>query len=66
MWRNATITAYDVLSDVWVHATCTTRWGFGEHPEQRTITANVQVRGSGEEDDRTWLRDALIALAETL
>ena len=66
MIRNATVSAYDVLGDVWVHATVTTRWGFADDPQARTRTASVQVRGVGEVEDDKWLQDALIALAEVL
>lgn len=66
MIRNATVSAYDVLGEVWVAATVTTRWGFQDDPQTRTRTVSVQVRGTGEETDERWLRDALIALAEVL
>lgn len=66
MIRNASIHAYDVLDEVWVHALVQTREPDGEGFTSRTSTASVQVRGTGEDDDRAWLRDALVALAETL
>lgn len=66
MIRNASIHAYDVLDQVWVHALIQCREPDGFGFATTTTTASVQVRGTGEEDDRRWLRDALIALAETL
>lgn len=66
MIRNATVSAYDVLGDVWIAAQVQTREPNGEDFDITTWTASVQVRGTGEPETERWLRDALIALAETL
>lgn len=66
MYRTAYLSAYDVLDEVWVHAQISTREFDGDGIATRTSTASVQVKSTGEDNDRAWLRDALIALAETL
>lgn len=66
MWRNATVTAYDCLQDVVISATVHTADGASVSAPARVMTASVQVRGTGEESDARWLRDALVALAESL
>lgn len=66
MYRIATITAMDVLEDVWVTLHLKE---YAEHPPgstPTTTTLSVQVRGTGEDDGRQWARDALIALVEGL
>lgn len=65
-YRNATISAYDSLTEVVVVAVVRTKDEYGMGDAHRTTTASVQFRGSGEENDARWLRDALVALAETL
>lgn len=66
MIRNATVTAYDVIDQVWIAASVTTREANGSDFDSSTWLTSVQVRGTGETDTRAWLRDALVALAETL
>lgn len=66
MHRTASISAYDVLGDVWITATVTTRDGFSDAVSDHRLTVSVQVKSIGEGDTARWLRDALVALAETL
>lgn len=66
MWYSATIHAYDCLDSVVVTARIHT---FDRDTSGTTLGSEalkVQVRGSGEDDSHRWLRDALVALAETL
>lgn len=66
MYRTASIAAYDVLDQVVVAATVMTYEGFSEEDACSILRTSVQVRGAGVETDHQWLRDALVALAETL
>ena len=66
MYRVATVSAYDMLDQVHATATVSRYEADGAGYERGVFTASVQVRGIGEETDARWLRDALIALAETL
>jgi len=66
MYRTATMSAYDMLDHVFVTASVSRYEADGAGFERGTFTASVQVRGVGEDSDSRWLRDALIALAETL
>lgn len=66
MHRTASISAYDVLGDVWVTGTVVTRDGLTDSVSDHRLTVSVQVKGTGEGDTARWLRDALVALAETL
>lgn len=61
----ATIRAYDVLGSVHVsgHVVDTDTHGDSADHEFHCATT---VPGTGESDHREWLRDALVALAETL
>lgn len=66
MYRSATIAAYDVIDAVHVHAVVRLWDGFGEEgvTTESSYTATLQGVGSG--SDTVWLRDALVALLETL
>lgn len=66
MWRSATITAYDVMETVHVTATVRTNDGLSIGTSSRVLEISVQVKSVGEETDARWLRDALVALAESL
>lgn len=63
---NATITAFDMVDRV--HITANVYAHDGEHlaQAQNVYHTAVTVQGRGEDDSRRWLRDALVALAETL
>lgn len=65
MYRNARVYVADVLSQIVVEATVfTADWKKEAVPQANSY--RVTVMGVGEDDERRWLRDALIALAETL
>jgi len=61
----ATIAAFDMLDRVHVSAHVLDTDADGDSPDYQFHCA-VTVPGSGESDNREWLRDALVALAETL
>lgn len=61
----ASITAYDCLETVVISARVLNYDAQRETPEHE-FTCGTAVLGAGEGDGRKWLRDALVALAETL
>lgn len=61
----ATISAYDVMTDVLVFATVTDHDDVTQR-ERTPMTFRVLIPGTGEQEHARWLRDALLALAETL
>ena len=60
----ATVSAYDCMESVAVAATVYLAPDQDSPNVQRVYHASVTVQGTGEEDPRRWLRDALVALAE--
>lgn len=66
MYRTATVAAYDVLDTV--HLTCTVTLydglGLGQHEVELHTVATVD--GVGSSEGSIWLRDALVALIESL
>lgn len=65
MYRNARVYVADMLATVVVQATVyTADWTNSEPTEANTFSATFE--STGEPSDERWLRDALIALAETL
>lgn len=66
MYRTATIAAYDVMDTVFVTATVRTYEANGEGFDSIELTTATTVPSTGEEETAEWLRDALVALAETL
>ena len=66
MWYSATINAFDVMGDVHVSAQVRARGDSHEDPVLTVRGYTTTVPGSGETDPAVWLRDALLALAETL
>lgn len=66
MYRSATIAAYDCLEEVFVTAQVRTHDVYAEGSPTDYLTVSVQVKGTGEQSSARWLRDALVALAETL
>jgi len=65
MYRNARVYVADLLDQVHVEATVfTADWRAQAPATVQTFTATVQ--STGEPEDADWLRDALIALIETL
>ena len=65
MWISARVTMYDMLDQVCVSAQVWSDSGTGD-PLEEVARASLTFNGSGETDPATWLRDALVALAETL
>lgn len=63
---NATITAYDCMESVQITANVYEHDGVNLAAAANVYHTSVTVRGRGEADHRRWLRDALVALAETL
>lgn len=66
MYRTATMAAYDVMDQVFVTAQVRTYEPDGASFTSREFHCATTVPSTGEEEDTDWLRDALIALAETL
>lgn len=63
---NATITAFDTMDRVHITANVYSHDGVNLAQAQNVYHTSVTVQGRGEDDERRWLRDALVALAETL
>lgn len=66
MMLNATVTAFDTLDAVHVTANVYCHDGVNLGRAENVYHTSVTIRGRGEDDHRRWLRDALVALAETL
>lgn len=66
MRYEARITAYDMLDKVTVAATLWNTSSNDDRQLEPLLRTVVTVAGEGETDPGTWLRDALLALAETL
>ncbi len=67
MRYEATVTAFDVLDQVWVVVSL--RGSDGVSTDRSALLGlqrQTTVQGTGETDPREWLRDALIAAIETL
>ena len=62
----ATLSAYDAMTTVTVHARVT---GYPDNPEEAPSTVfecTTTVPGIGEPDPRHWLEDALVAMLEAI
>lgn len=66
MYRTANAAAYDVMDQVFISVTVQTYEPNGEIFERSESTWATTVPGTGEESESEWLRDALVALLETL
>lgn len=66
MYRTATAAAYDVMDSVFVTVKVQTYEPDGEGYEKTESAWVTTVPSTGEDDDREWLRDALVALLEVL
>lgn len=64
--RVASIQAWDMMDQVVIKAHVRTYEGPSEHLAEEPISVSAQYDSTGEDDAHRWLRDALIALAETL
>lgn len=66
MYRTASIAAYDVMDTVFITATVTLYDGLGVGQHEVELSTATTVDGVGSGTGSVWLRDALVALAETL
>lgn len=66
MWFSASLFAYDALGQVCINGRVYGDDGLGERQMHELLSCAATVSGSGEDDPREWLRDALIALLEEL
>jgi len=65
MYRNAKVYVADMLDQIVIEATVfTADWRADEPATVNTFRA--QCNSTGEENEHEWLRDALVALIETL
>lgn len=66
MYRVAMVHAYDAMDAVVVSAHVRESEGVPGEQLEPALTVSITVRGTGEPEVAVWLRDALVALAETL
>jgi len=66
MWYVATINAYDALDRVVVAAVVRATAGAVGDPVVDVLHHVCTINGVGEDDEREWLRDALVGLLEDL
>lgn len=66
MQRIAAITAYDCLGNIQIGARIRSYDSFDEGGGTLELIQAQVVQGTGEDDPKRWLRDVLVALAETL
>ena len=66
MYRIASIAAYDVLDSVHISAQVVLYEGVEEVTHTVELSCATTVDGVGSSSGSVWLRDALVALAETL
>lgn len=66
MYRTATMACYDVLDSVHITATVTLYDTLNGNSHEVELHAATTVDGLGSGSAAVWLRDALVALAETL
>ena len=66
MWFSTTVHAYDVLEDVHVTASVRMRDDDGTGHAYSEFGCTTTFQGTGETDPKEWLKDALVALLETL
>ena len=66
MWFAASVNAFDAMDTVTVAAVVRARADDQSNEVVAVETFVATFPGTGETDTRRWLRDALVALAETL
>lgn len=66
MWFSASVFAYDCLGQVQVNLRVYGDGGTGEGQNRELFSCATTVSGSGEDNPREWLRDALVAALEAL
>jgi hypothetical protein len=62
----ATVTAYDALTNVVVHARVTEYGDVPEETPSTVLACTTTVLGTGESSPREWLQDALVAMLEAI
>jgi len=66
MRYEASIRAYDIMADVYICASLWESGALGAEGESAREHFATTVAGVGESRSREWLKDALVALLETL
>lgn len=66
MYRVAMLHAYDALDSVVIACQVKATAGGPSDGLEPELACSVTIQGIGDENPATWLRDALVALAETL
>lgn len=66
MYRTATVAAYDVMGNVFITASVRTYEADGHSFDSTEFQCAATVPSVGEEETEDWLRDALVALAESI
>jgi len=66
MRYEARVTAYDVMDQVAIALVVVGQESTGLHTSVPLLTRSTTVQGTGEPDVEEWVRDALVALLETL
>lgn len=66
MWFSASLTAYDAMGEVHVTVRVWGDGGMGEEQMTPQLSCATTVHGTGESDPQEWLKDALVAMLETL
>lgn len=66
MFRQVWVYAYDVLDEVQVIVRFQTTADANSHSAVWETVAHTAFRGTGEPDDREWMKDALVAALEKL
>lgn len=66
MRYEARITAYDMLDQICVAAVLYRNDDYPTSLPEVVLRTAISVQGEGETDPTVWLRDSLLALAETL
>lgn len=66
MWRTVTLTAYDALDTVQVVTQVRGQSGVPEEPMTLLLQWSTSIPSTGEDDDREWVRDALLAALEAI
>lgn len=66
MYRTASIAAFDVLDTVHIAASVTLYDGLGTGQHEVELHCVTTVSGVGSGEGNVWLRDALVALIESI
>lgn len=66
MRYEATLTAFDVMDQVWISVRVRSQQSVAEGHPVEVLTGSECIAGVGEDDPRQWLLDALVGLIEAL